>query len=322
MIKYDQEFYKKNKVGSLNSAKIIVPIILKNMKIKSVVDIGCGTGTWLSEFIKHDVNNVLGIDGNWVDEKMLLIPKDKFHSKDLNQKFNLERKYDLAISLEVAEHIKKENSDIFIDNLCKLSDVILFSAAIPNQFGEGHINCNWQEYWIEKFEKRGYKTIDIIRNKVWNNEKVEYWYKQNTFLFAKNYEFKEELYEKSIPNNIVHPILLDKRSNDCKNILGKLFQEKEYEAIIKLKNIYNPYIYYYLGRCYIEKELYEQAIKYFNEFLDESNDEQYKISTCYYLGVIYFNMNNLDEAKKYFIICNKKSNDSHKMAKKYLERLK
>lgn len=317
-MKYDKKFYENNRVESLKSAKVIVPMILEyDNNIKSVVDVGCGTGTWLSEFANYKINDIFGIDGKWVNTDMLLISKQNFISKDLNERFQLNKKYDLAMSLEVAEHIRAENSDIFIDNLCDLSDTILFSAAIPNQFGETHINCNCQDYWVRKFQDRGYTTIDIIRNRIWDNNDVSYWYKQNIFIFKKN----SRLYKKDSIYNIVHPELLQKRANDSKYILSKLFEEREYDAIIKLKEIYNPYIFYYLGRCYLEKGEQKDAIKYLEEFINESSDNDYKVSACYYLGIIYFNKSDLLNAKKYFEICNENSNGQHKMANTYLERI-
>ncbi len=86
MRNYSEEFFKKQQVGSLLSAKEIVPLVLKFLKPKSVVDIGCGTGTWLSVFYNdYNVNDILGIDGAYVSKDYLLIPKEFFKELDLNE---------------------------------------------------------------------------------------------------------------------------------------------------------------------------------------------------------------------------------------------
>jgi len=95
------------------------------------------------------------------------------------------RRFDLVLSLEVAEHLDKEYADVFIDSLVSLGPVVLFSAAIPYQGGTNHINEQWPEYWVSHFRKRGYQVIDYLRRKIWDNQKVEPWYAQNILIFIK-----------------------------------------------------------------------------------------------------------------------------------------
>jgi len=93
-------------------------------------------------------------------------------------------KYDLCISLEVAENLPEDNAESFVDLLCQAPDTILFGAAIKYQGGAGHINEQWQTYWIKLFQSKGYECIDCVRGAVWSDVSVEWWYKQNTFLLA------------------------------------------------------------------------------------------------------------------------------------------
>ncbi len=111
--------------------------------------------------------------------------EEEFIPKDLTKPLKLKEKFDLAISLEVAEHLPEKSAEIFIDSLTGLSDIILFSAAIPYQRGTNHINEQFPEYWIDKFKKRNYLVIDCIRKKIWNNPKVYFFYSQNILLFIK-----------------------------------------------------------------------------------------------------------------------------------------
>jgi len=117
----------------------------------------------------------------------LLISKDKFEVIDLNKyNPNNERKYDLAMSLEVAEHLKSENAETFINILTSLSDMVIFSAAIPYQPGTEHINCQPVQFWVDLFNKQGFDCFDIIRQLAMKDENIEWWYSQNILVFAKN----------------------------------------------------------------------------------------------------------------------------------------
>lgn len=180
---YDEEFYFKNNYSnSYGSAKEVVPIVTKILNPKSVVDLGCGSGTWIKAFDEEGVKKVLGIDFHNVKT---IIPKNKFLRHDLRTPLNIKGRFDLAMSLEVAEHIETRYSDIFVNNLVKLSDTILFGAATPKQEGENHINEQWHNFWVDKFEKHGYVAIDLIRPKIIFNDKISYDYRQNQILFVK-----------------------------------------------------------------------------------------------------------------------------------------
>src|SRR5690606_6408407 len=118
----------------------------------------------------------------------------------------------MAISLEVAEHLPEDAADIFVDSLTKHASVILFSAAIPQQGGQNHLNEQWPNYWNEKFRKKGFQAFDILRNKFWENENVRWWYRQNMMLYAREGEAAFNEFEPS--KNIlsyIHPRLYQKK---------------------------------------------------------------------------------------------------------------
>ena len=77
---YTEDFYKDIKDGSRSSAKEIVPLVLELVRPRSVIDIGCGIGTWLSVFVELGINDVYGIDGAHIDRKKLEIPEERFLS--------------------------------------------------------------------------------------------------------------------------------------------------------------------------------------------------------------------------------------------------
>lgn len=200
---------------SKRSAKIILPIVFNEIHPHSILDVGCGTGVWLKIANELGIEDYIGIDGDYIHNDLLEIPKNKFISADLKNTFTLNRKFDLIISTEVAEHLPIENADLFISNLVEHGDFILFSAAVPGQGGTYHINEQPQQYWIEKFAKFDFLPIDLIRKNIWTKKGVDWWYKQNMFLFVKqnlinkNIHLKT-LYEKNKKDNynLTHPEMI------------------------------------------------------------------------------------------------------------------
>lgn len=170
---------------NMKAPRQLVPIIMDLLKPVSVLDVGCGIGTWLKAFEEAGVVDYAGVDGAYVERSSLKVTANKFHSIDLRTPWSLKRKFDLVVSLEVAEHLPEECANIFIEVLIAHGDVILFSAAIPGQSGQNHINEQWLSYWQEKFAKAGYILYDVIRPRIWTNEKVDIWYKQNMVIFCK-----------------------------------------------------------------------------------------------------------------------------------------
>ena len=219
---YDENFYETNQ-KDLNAAQTIMAYIYDKIKPKSIVDFGCGSGTWLCAIKKLGCNNILGIDGKYVKEDWLLFEKSKFLAADLTENIELPQKYDMAISLEVAEHISEEKSETYLKNLTKASDLILFSAAIPYQGGTNHINEQFPSYWIKKFEKYGYVSYDCLRWKFWDNPDIAFWYRQNIMFFVKKEkidELKKIFPVKELPTDLVHPQRL-------KNLVQENSKEKQ-----------------------------------------------------------------------------------------------
>ena len=193
---YNEGFFQYLQEGSKRSAEQIVPILLELIQPQSMIDVGCGTGTWLSVFREHGVEDIWGVDGDYVQEHTLEIPKDRFLAHDLAKPLTLDRQFDLAMSLEVAEHLPADSAEAFVDSLTQLAPMILFSAAIPLQGGVGHINEQWQDYWAAFFQQKGYMPIDCIRKKIWQNNNVEYWYAQNILLFLKQDYLERQGFER------------------------------------------------------------------------------------------------------------------------------
>lgn len=230
---------KKNKYihikeeHNTKAALIVVPELIKLYCPKSVVDVGSGLGTWLKIFSDNGIDDILGYDGSHLNFDNVLISKEKIVIQDLEKEIISNRVFDLAISLEVAEHISPENAETFVKSICNLSQTIIFSAAIPQQGGQNHLNEQWPSYWQKLFLKNGYTMHDVLRPIFWNDSNIDYWYKQNMFLVTgKNSPFYSS--ENKTLQHLVHPDLLNIYFNLYKNALdGKLGKLQHLKSIIK-----------------------------------------------------------------------------------------
>lgn len=183
---YGQDFYNSQIYGSLQSAQVYLYHLFSIWGVpERVVDIGCGRGAWLATCRDFGVKRVVGIDGDWNSQEAMLDPGIEFHSANLEKRLTLTGPFDLAISLEVAEHLQPESSDTFVGSLSSLSDVVLFGAAFTGQPGVNHINTRPHSFWAEKFFEHGYVLFDLFRPTFWNDDRVESCYRQNTFLYVK-----------------------------------------------------------------------------------------------------------------------------------------
>lgn len=176
---------------NLISARVVVPLVIELVSPKSVIDVGCGTGLWLKAFSENGIREITGIDGSWVDKKMLVIPGQAFISKDLEQPLNIGKKADLAVCLEVAEHLNSTKSEQLISSLVEVAPVILFSAAIPFQGGAHHVNEQWPDYWAKIFKEKGYIPVDCLRRKIWDDNRVSFFYAQNILIYVDKKKINE-----------------------------------------------------------------------------------------------------------------------------------
>lgn len=198
------------------AARRIMSLVLDNVpRINSVVDFGCGVGTWLQ--VCRDMLgtvDILGLDGSWLPQDALLIPRERFRVANLADFVELDEHYDLAIGLEVVEHIPAEYESNYINSLVCASNIVLFSAAAPRQPGFNHVNCQWPTHWVELFVDLGYVPYDFIRPAIWGDIRIPWWYRQNVLLFVHADlvpRIKQEpvLGDRLAALNVVHPVALN-----------------------------------------------------------------------------------------------------------------
>lgn len=208
-----------SKIHNLETPNVMVPVIVGMFKPESVVDIGCGLGTFLHVFKNEGVNEILGVDGPWVDRSRLqdYLSLENFVEANLENEIVLDKVYDLVLSLEVAEHLSEAAAETFVKSLVNAGNIVIFSAALPMQGGQNHINEQPVSYWEKLFLQHNYVLHDILRPLFWDNGKVEYWYKQNVVVFAPvGYEFASETQP---IRDIVHYELFELRSQQAQLLL-------------------------------------------------------------------------------------------------------
>lgn len=192
MKELDKKFYKKTlRPDRQSSYKMIASYIVNNIKpnLTSVIDYGCGAG-WFLYYLKNEgVVDVMGIEPNKeivsvLDDSI----KDDIKFLDLTKQVYIDRKFDVAMNIEVVEHIDKKYSDLVIENITRHTDLLIFSAATPGQGGYGHINEQSFEYWEEKLNKVGFYCDNVgtkhFRGYLKEN-KAKRWYVNNISIFNK-----------------------------------------------------------------------------------------------------------------------------------------
>lgn len=191
------------------SQEMVLQALHALVPFASAADFGTGRGTWLKAAIAMGVADVQGYDIPEIPVEQRQFPAERFTAADLGRPLVLARRFDLAISTEVAEHLPRADAATFVANIAQAADLVLFSAAIPYQGGAGHVNENWAEYWARMFQGHGFACFDILRARFWNEAAIRSYYRQNLLVFAKG-EPAARLVEAGhavcgLPLSLVHP---------------------------------------------------------------------------------------------------------------------
>ncbi len=184
MIDYDHA----TNLHPLEGPRIVMTEIISRLKPGSILDVGCGRGTWIKAAQQLGVTNTLGIDGVAIPPGELLFSATDFRQIDLTTTWTLDRQFDLALCLEVAEHLDEQVASGLVESLTRHADTVLFSAASPYQPGQHHVNCQWPAYWQRLFNLQGYACDDTLRTQLWDNAFIDPWYRQNMFIASKSPE--------------------------------------------------------------------------------------------------------------------------------------
>jgi hypothetical protein len=172
--------------SSLRSARIVVPVLLSLVQVRTVVDFGCGVGAWLKAFEENGVSDYLGLDGDYISPDQMLVNPSSFRPTDLRNLPRLGRAFDMAVCLEVGEHLPARTASHLVARLVEAAPHVLFSAAPPGQGGTHHINEQWPHFWRRLFSAHNYERLDPIRPQIWRSPEVQWWYKQNIYLYSRS----------------------------------------------------------------------------------------------------------------------------------------
>lgn len=181
---YDRDYYVGKQAGWSASAAAIVPALLRWFPARSVVEFGCGTGNLLAEFARQGAADVLGVDGPQVPRDLLRIPPERFRDADLLTLREVGGSFDIACSLEFAEHLPPARAEGFVALLAAAAPVVLFSAAVPGQGGLGHVNEQRQSWWARLFAAQGRVPVDCIRPAIAGAPGADWYYAQNTLVYC------------------------------------------------------------------------------------------------------------------------------------------
>lgn len=202
---YKGSFYQERKAKTVYAAELMLTMLIEHHQINSMIDFGCGVGTWLDVAGKLGIKERRGYEGEWA--------KSLFTNRDLDVRFQnleepvkVEEKFDLCISLEVAEHLSPAAGYALVRSMCSASSLVMFGAAVPGQGGVGHVNEQPQSYWSGIFKEFGFSPVDFMRPKIWDDPKIPFWYRQNTLLYTSDERLKVKLSNLSSPLiDVIHP---------------------------------------------------------------------------------------------------------------------
>lgn len=233
---YDLPYYAACRDGSRKSAEVIVPLIMEWAAPASVLDLGCGVGDWLSVFKTAGLREIHGVYGDYMRGEQLAISERELTAHNLATPYHADRRYDLAMSMEVGEHLPAGSAPCLVRSLIDASSLVLFSAAIPNQPGKSHVNCQWPVYWADLFAESGYIPIDALRLRLWKDSRVDWWYRQNIMIYASEKDLDRWPKLKALgdpevrtPLSLVHPEMLQQIHHDLVE-WGAEWERKYWEA--------------------------------------------------------------------------------------------
>lgn len=170
---------------NLNSARLIIKEVLPFLTgVDSILDLGCGMGTWTKSLEELGFSNILMVDHPSLPVTDLVNEnKGSFTGVDLESGFPPANHFDLIMCIEVLEHFHEKRAIDIFNYITKHTDLVLFSAAIPGQSGEGHINCRRHNYWHKQFAAQGFHFFDGFKTSILNDDSINYWLRQNMFIY-------------------------------------------------------------------------------------------------------------------------------------------
>lgn len=185
---YSDEYY--NYIDSLqaDSYPVMANTIVKLFNPASVIDVGCGSGGLLEALSVHGKVRCVGIEFSEAGRARCRRRGIDCQFGDVTKPLAIEPHHDLLVCFEVAEHLPERYANQLVENLTSGPSKLVFSAAIPGQAGHEHVNLQPNEYWIRKFDARGFRYDRLISDGMraeWAYRGVARWYARNVMVFER-----------------------------------------------------------------------------------------------------------------------------------------
>jgi SAM-dependent methyltransferase len=226
-ILYGPDYHAGRHERTSLAAREILGLVNELHRFTRVVDVGCGTGEWLAAARELGAIVVTGVEGPWFSRTALVEQSLNVVVRDLELPLGFTERSDLALCLEVAEHLTEQRAAGLVAELVDLAPAVLFGAAIPNQGGKGHVNERWQSYWATLFAKHDFVAVDIVRPRIWADDRIPYWYRQNIILYLSRADSWGTLSPRNAEApvaalDLVHPVLMERIIEKMANVSRSL----------------------------------------------------------------------------------------------------
>ena len=161
--------------------------MLKLLPVRSVVDFGCGRGTWLKACLENGVETVLGLDGDYVNRDKLADRSGAISGPLIcDGRSAWSGGLTWPCAWKSPSTCRARSALALVESLTAAAPVVLFSAALPGQGGTSHINEQWPPYWERLFAEQGMRKYDVVRPLIWSDKSIEWWYRQNIYIYSHN----------------------------------------------------------------------------------------------------------------------------------------
>lgn len=168
---YNDEFFEWHLKHARHYSIETMNWYIERFQPDSVVDFGCGIGSYLESCYFNQVPKFQGFDigGEFAKKYTPNFLHKYIEYVDCTTPIDCGT-FECVISFETIEHIEPSGTEVFIKNLVNATDKslgrILFTGAPPEQEGCGHINCQTKEYWLEAFAKHNFYLNNEMTNLV------------------------------------------------------------------------------------------------------------------------------------------------------------
>ena len=163
---YDKEYfekhfnppYRRNETQWLDFFNHIAEQLVRSLKPRTVLDVGCAIGFLVEAFWRRGVR-AYGIDVS--EYAITQVPEDLKGFCSVRSVIeplpeNFPQSYDLLTCIEVLEHMPPDEGKMAIKNMASKTRCILFSSTPHDLVEPTHVNVRPVIYWLQSFAEVGF----------------------------------------------------------------------------------------------------------------------------------------------------------------------